>query len=285
MSRVAIVTDSTAYIPPKMLRGLPINIVPLQLVWGEETFRDGVDIRPEDFYSRLQGASVMPSTSQPSPGVFRDLYAKLLEQDYEILSVHISSKLSGTIDSALQARDMLPGAKIEVVDSATSAMALGFPVLLAARAATNGATLKDCKTLAEKGIRNSGAMFVVDTLEFLHRGGRIGGAAALVGTAFKIKPILEVQDGKIEPVEKVRTLSKAIDRLLELLQSRVDHRTPLRIAALHANSPEQAQLLLERACDCFHVTDISEAVVSEVSPVIGTHVGPGTLALTYVAGV
>lgn len=284
MSKVAVVTDSTANLPPELFSMLPIHVVPLQVIWGEESLADGVDITPQEFYTRLQHSKVNPSTSQPSPAAFRDLYTRLLDEGYDVLSMHISGKLSGTMDSAIQAKNMLPGKPIALVDTNSTAMAMGYAALLTARAAVNGANLEECRILAEKAKYHIGALFVVSTLEYLHRGGRIGGASAFLGTALNLKPVLELRDGRIEAIERVRTMSKAIDRLLELLEERVGNRTPIRLSALHANAPEQAQVLLERARQRFDLASVSEASLSEVSPVLGTHTGPGTVAIAYMAG-
>ena len=281
MSKVAIVTDSTAYIPPDLIEQYHISVAPLVLIWGDETYEDGVDIQPDEFYTRLAGAKVMPSTSQATPKTFHKIYTDLLEQDYEILAILIASPLSGTVVSAVQVQAEMPEAPIEIVDSYNTAMALGFQVLQVARAAEEGANLAECKEVAERAIEHTGVIFAVDTLEFLHRGGRIGGASRYLGTALNIKPILEVQEGRIEALEKVRTRKKSLVRLTELIGERIDGREPVRLATLHANSPQDAQELLDMAKDQFNPV---ETVFSEVSPVIGTHVGPGTVGLAYCAG-
>jgi len=220
MSKVAIVTDSTAYLPVEVIEQYNIHVVPLQLIWGEETFKDGVDIQPGEFYTRLQTADVMPTTSQPSAAEFKTLFEKLAAEGKDILAILISSGLSGTVASAVQAQKMLPEVRIEIVDSQTGAMALGMHVLEAARAAAEGENLAACKALAEGAQAKSGVVFAVDTLEFLHRGGRIGGAKRLMGTVLNIKPILDVKDGKVNALDSVRTRRKAHQRLLELIQDR-----------------------------------------------------------------
>lgn len=284
MSRVAVVTDSTAYLPRELMERLHIHFVPLQLIWGDETYRDGIDITPEAFYTRLPHSKTMPTTSQPSPAAFRVVYEDLLHKGNDILSIHISSKLSGTIDSATQARQAFPDAAIEVIDSLSTSMGMGFAVLEAARAAEQGATLAECKTIAEKALANSRVFFLVRTLEFLHRGGRIGGAQAFVGTALNLKPILELRDGRIEALDRVRTWNKALDRLVEIYVEAVAGRKPLRIAVLHANAEEEAQRLMERVKSIFNVNDIRETAIVPVSPVIGAHTGPGCVGLTFTAG-
>ncbi len=284
MGKVALVTDSTATIPDELIKQYPISIAPLQVVWGKETFRDSIDIQPAEFYKRLQNTKVMPSTSQPSPAVFGEIYRHLLDQGFDILSVHISSKLSGTLDSAMQARQGFPGARIELVDSSSTSMAMGFPILAAARAAVQGATLQECRDIAEKGCANSDVLFAVSTLEFLRRGGRIGGAAAFLGTTLNLKPLLELKDGRIDAIERVRTMGKAIDRLLDLFVERIGDKRPLQIAGLHAAAPEEARTLLDRALQRFNMSEVTETVMSEISPVLGTHAGPGTVGLAFMTG-
>jgi fatty acid kinase fatty acid binding subunit len=282
MSQVAIVTDSTSYIPKDLLANHNITVAPQILIWGNETLRDGIDIQPHEFYTRLQKATVMATTSQVTIANFKDIFSKLTDEGKEVLAVLISAKLSGTIDSAIQARDMLPGAKIEIVDSETTAMALGFQVLAVARLAESGASLAECKALAEKAKQNVGVVFAVDTLEFLHRGGRIGGGARFLGTALQLKPILEVTGGRVEAIERVRTRSKSLQRVVEIIEARVAGRTPVHLATLHANAPNEANQLLEMASARL---DVIESVVSEVSPVVGNHAGPGTAGLAFLAGI
>ena len=283
MSKVAIITDSTAYIPDEMLKVHHITVVPQVLIWGEETFRDGVDIMPDDFYKRLETAKVLPTTSQVAIVDIKAAFENLLESGYDVLGIFISAKLSGTMQSAIQAREMLPKAaeKIAIVDSYSTSMAMGFHVLTTARAAQEGANLGECKELAEKCQQYTGVFFVVETLEFLRRGGRIGGAQALMGTALNIKPVLKLLDGRIEPIEKVRTKRKALNRLIELVSHQVEGLTPIRLATLHANAEIEARSLLETATAKLNPV---ETIFTSVSPAIGSHTGPGTVGLAYMAG-
>jgi len=282
MAKVAIVTDSTANLPPAIANNLPIFTVPLHVIWGEESFLDQVEMNEDQFYARLKVDKGMPSTSQPSPAAFAEMYARLISQGYDILTITIASKLSGTMDSAIQARNTLPGARIELVDSLSTSLAQGFQVLAAARLASQGATLAECKANAEKGVHNTGVYFVLKTLEFLARGGRIGGASAFVGTLLNLKPILEIRDGRVEAIEKVRTSNRALDRLLDIFESHVSKdQCPVRIAVLHTDTPDEAEELLSRARSRFGPTDISEAFVGRVSPVIGVHAGPGALGIAF----
>lgn len=283
MKKVAILTDSTAYIPVDQMKQYGISSVPLEVVWGQETFEDGVTLAPREFYERLKTAKVLPSTSQPSVGKMQAAMNALLAQDYDILGIFISSKLSGTIQSAIQARDLLPkGSNVEIMDSQTTTLAMGFQVLAAARAAADGAAFADCSQAAEQARRNSGVYFMVDTLEFLHRGGRIGGAQRFLGTVLGTKPILYMQAGKIESLERVRTKSKALDRLVELVEEKCAGKSAIRLASVHANSAEDARLMLEKAT--LQLNPV-ETITAELSPVVGIHVGPGTVALAYMTGI
>ncbi|HHY89523.1 MAG TPA: DegV family protein [Chloroflexi bacterium] len=283
-NKVAIVTDSAAYIPEEIRQGYPIHLIPMQLIWGDACFRDGIDIQPSEFYERLPNATVMPSTSQPSVGDFKALYTSLLDQDYQILSMHISGALSGTLDSARQAKDMLAGAPIEIVDTLSAGMGEGFQVLAAARAAADGASLSECTRIAESAMDKTGVLFIPMTLEFLRRGGRVSNISAFFGNLLDVKPILTLSDGKIVPCEKARTRAKALERLVDIFAAQVGDRRPVRIASLHANAPADAKALLEMAVSRFPSSAIADAFYADVSPVIGTHLGPGGLGIAYMAG-
>jgi DegV family protein with EDD domain len=281
MSEVAIVTDSTADIPHEMLKEYQIQVAPQILIWDNQTYQDGVDIHPREFYQKLQKAKTIPTTSQATPEAFREIFEKELQDGKKVLAILISDQLSGTIASAQQAKELFPGEPIEIVNSYTAAMAMGFQVIAAARAAQEGANLAECKSIAERARQHTGVLFAVDTLEFLHRGGRIGGATRLLGTAINIKPILEISEGHVEPIEKVRTRKKSLSRLIELAEQRIDGRHPVHMAILHASAPEQAEQTLSQVNGKFKPV---ETLCAEVGPVLGTHVGPGTLGIAYMAG-
>ena len=284
MSAVAIVTDSTAYLPDAAVKEYGIDVVPLSLIWENETFRDGIDILPDEFYGRLSTSKSMPTTSQVTVGAMETTFRGLLDQGKDVLGIFVSSKISGTYESAVAARAGIASAadRIVVHDSLTTIIDMGWQVLSAARRAKAGENLAVCLKAAEEAGLNSGVMFVVDTLEFLRRGGRIGGAQAMLGVALNIKPVLEMKDGKIESVDKVRTKAKALDRMLELVDERIAGRTPIRIATAHANAEAEALSLLEAAKAKFAPV---ETYCCPLSPVIGAHVGPGTIAMSYMAGV
>ena len=282
MSRkVALVTDSTTYIPEDILSQHKIHVSPQVVIWGGKEYLDNVDITPTEFYTRLQSDSEMPKTSQVPIREMDRIYQELHEQDFDILTIVLSSKLSGTLNSAVQAKANLPEATIEIVDSYTTVMALGFIVLEVAKAAEDGVSLADCKALAERARDHTGVLFAVDTLEFLHRGGRIGGGARFIGTALNLKPILELQDGAVEAVERVRTRKKSLNRLVELVEEKVAGRTPVRLATLHANAADEAKQLLDDAAKRLAA---DQTVFSEVSPAVGAHTGPGTIGLAFMAG-
>lgn len=283
MSKIAIVTDSTSYIPADLVQKHNITVAPQVLIWDDKTYRDGIDIQSAEFFARLKTAKTMATTSQVSVADMQSIFQGLAEQDYEVLGIFISSKLSGTIQSATQARDLMgsAGEKITVMDSLSTAMALGFQVLSAARAAQDGASLKDCLALAEKARENTGLFFAVDTLEFLHRGGRIGGAQRFLGTLLNMKPILALEDGKVEGLERIRTKTKAHERVLELIVEKTKGKSPIRLATLHANAPEDAKALLAKAEKELNPV---ESIFAGVSPVVANHAGPGTVGLAYMAG-
>ncbi len=278
MSRIAIITDSLASMPHKITKKYDIKVAPLVLIWDGETLLDNVDISPSDFYTRLKTAKVMPTSSQVTIETFRQMFKPFVDEGTPILVIVASHKLSMTINSAEQAKAMFPGATIEIIDSFGCAMSLGLQVLAAARAAQDGKSFDEVVAIAHKARENTGMLFVVDTLEFLHRGGRIGGAARLLGTALNLKPLLELQEGQIEPIERVRTKTKAKNRMLDIIEERLDGKTSIRLAVLNAGTPDEAHALLDRAIERF---DPVEAIYSEISPVVGCHTGPGTIGLAY----
>jgi DegV family protein with EDD domain len=283
MSKVAFVTDSTAYIPRELREKYPITVVPQVVIWEGVTYEDDVTMTPEQFYTRLRTAKVMPTTSQVSVVNMHRAFSTLLEQGYDVLCMVLSAKLSGTFQSAVLGRDQLTSGKekVEIVDSETTAMALGFQVLAVARAAQQGAAPAECKALAEKARAYTGVYLTVETLEFLHRGGRIGGAQRFLGTALNLKPILAVEGGRVEPVERVRTRAKALERVVEIVAEKCAGKSPIRLATLHADSPNDAKFMLEKITPLLNPI---ESVFAAVSPAVGANAGPGTVGLAYMAG-
>jgi len=284
MSKVAIVTDSGAYLPRDWVKQNAIRVIPFQLVWDDKVYRDGVDITPMEFYKRLRENGSFPGTSQPPPEVFRKVYEQLLNDGFQVLSIQTSSKLSGTYSSAVQASQMLPGAPISVVDSETTAIEMGFHILEAAKAAAKGGSLEECRKIAEEARTRTGIYFIVNTLDYLYRGGRIGGAAVFFGMIFNVKPILHIRNGKVEAVDKVRTISKATEKMLDLVEERTRHAKHVSIAALYANEPHRAENLLDAARVRFNGLQIDRAFCATISPVIGVHTGPDGVALAFLIG-
>lgn len=283
MSKVALVTDSTSYIPREIREKYPITVVPQVVIWEGQTYEDDVTMTPDQFYTRLRTAKVMPTTSQVSVVNMHKAFSSLLEQGYDVLGIFLSAKLSGTYQSAVLGREQLTSGKekVEFIDAETTAMAEGFMVLEVARAAVDGASLAECKALAEKAKSHVGVFLTVDTLEFLHRGGRIGGAQRFLGTALNLKPVLTVEGGRVEPVERVRTRSKALDRVVELVAERCSGKSPIHIATLHADSETDAKYMLDKISSLLNPV---ETVITAVSPAVGANVGPGTVGLAYMAG-
>lgn len=280
MGKVAVVTDSTAYIPKDLVKSLRITVVPLVVIWNDESLEDGVDILPEQFYNRLKTAKEMPTTSQVSVPNMHKAFSSLIEQGFDVLGIFISGKLSGTMQSAVLGLNELTSGKekVTLVDSNTTAMALGFQAMVTAKVAAEGGSINECKKIAEEAQKNSGVFFVVDTLEFLHRGGRIGGARRFLGTALNVKPILTIADGKIETAGSVRTKAKAMSHMVELVNEKCKGKSKVHLATLHANAEKDANEILAQAGVGLNPV---ETVLSEVSPAIGTHTGPGTVGLAY----
>jgi len=274
---IKIVTDSTAYLPEAMIQEHDIRIVPLYVHFGNEAFKEGQEMTNAEFYARLKTAPQLPTTSQPSAGDFLEVFKDLSRAGHEILTLTISSQLSGTWDSAMAAKNMLPEAPIEVVDSLSTSMGLLLIVKAAADAAAEGASLHEIASLCEEIKEKLHVLFVVDTLEYLAKGGRIGGAKAFLGTILKVKPILFLQEGRIEPLEQVRSKSKAQARLLDLIAERLgDKEAEAQTAITHALAPEDGARLKQEVAERL---GCSEPLMTEIGPVIGTHTGPGTVGI------
>ncbi|MFD7499749.1 DegV family protein [Streptomyces sp. NPDC059850] len=274
MSRhVAIVTDSTAYLPQEAMERHRITAVPLTVVLGDRALEEGTEVSALSLAEALQKRKPV-TTSRPSPETFADAYrAAAAEGATGIVSLHLSAEISGTYDAAVLAAQDAP-VPVRVVDSGMVAMALGFCALAAAGAAEGGGTLDEAVAAAQKRADGTAAYFYVDTLDYLRRGGRIGAAQALLGSALAVKPLLQVDEGRIELREKVRTASKAIARLEEIVVERAG-RSPVDIAVQHLAAPERATALAERLRE--RVPGLVELYVSEVGAVIGAHTGPGLL--------
>jgi DegV family protein with EDD domain len=280
---IHIVTDSTASLPAELVKRNAVHVVPQVVNFSGQIFRDGVDLTIAEFYQRLSAAREVPTTSQPSAGEFAALFSRLTADGSTVLAIVVSHELSGTYLSAQGAREMLPDADIHVVDSRSVSAPLAFMVIEAARLARAGVDVESIKARIAPMTAGFHIYFLVDTLEYLRRGGRIGGAAALLGTALKMKPILVIQRGRVEPFERVRTKTKAVARLLDLVRVGLD---PARdgkmyLALVHGNVPDQAATLHAELAKEFNP---HETMLTDLTPAIATHVGPGVLAVAFYQG-
>jgi DegV family protein with EDD domain len=276
MSRVAVVTDSTAYLPDGIATKHDIGVVPLHVVLGLRTGEEGTEVSPADVASALTERRVSVSTSRPTPAEFAAAYRAC--DSACIVSVHLSGELSGTVEAArLAAADVADeGIEVRVVDARTIAMGLGFAVIAAAEAASAGADVDEVSAAASAAAEKTTTLFYVDTLEHLRRGGRIGAAAALFGTALAVKPLLHVLDGRIAPLEKVRTASKALARLEDLAVGLAKD-AAVDVAVHHLAAQEKATALADRLRS--RLPGLQALHVSEVGAVVGAHVGPGLLGV------
>ena len=278
---VMIITDSSAYIPANLVAQYPIQVIPLTLTWDGQAYRDGVDIHADEFYQRLSTSSTLPHTSQLSAQEVTSNVQALLGKGYDVLVMPISSGISGTYQTAVSALQNAPQGRVEVLDTQLVCMALGFQVLAAARAAAAGADLSSCRRIAQAAYSHVGAYGVVDTLKFLAAGGRINTAARLLGSAISLKPILQFRNGKVELAGSAISSRKAIARMLEMVEKDMGDRTPVRISVFHALAKGPAEDLIAVAQQRFSPV---ETILTEFSPVVGAHVGPGTLAVAFHAG-
>ena len=276
--KVIVITDSSASLPDQILKGLDLRMIPLWLVWDNETFMDGVDIDPQTFYSRLRDSTTLPSSTQPSVQEFVDFFQECKKDADAIVCVLASSKISGTVDSAQSAKEKVPDLPIRIVDSLFSAMGLGFIAVAAARAAAAGKSINEVVLTAERMRDAVNLLFVVDTLEYLHKGGRIGGAKWLLGTALNIKPLLHFEDGLITSLSQTRTKKKGVLELLDIAEERLGGKAMAEAAVVHVDCLDEGKELMEMVKDRF---DPPQIYISDVSPVVGTHVGPGGLGLAF----
>jgi DegV family protein with EDD domain len=276
--KITIVTDSSAYIPKSAQEGLDISVIPLWLIWDDDRFQDGVDIDPQTFYNRLKKSATLPTSSQPSTKEFEIFFRQAAKECDAIVSVLVSSKISGTVDCAQIALSEIQDFPIRIVDAMSSSMGLGFVVLAAARAAAAGVDLDGVVATAEKMRDNVQLIFVVDTLEYLHRTGRITGAKRLFGTALRIKPILEFKDGLIQSLSQARTKGKAFEQLLQISEERLANKRMAEAAIVDIDNPVDGEAVARLTNERFGPSIVHRA---EVSPVVGTHVGPGAIGIAF----
>ena len=279
--KVAIVTDSISSMSQAMGREYGVHVVPIHIQFGANSYLDDVNLDSNRFYSLLAANHHLPTTSQPTAHDFLQVYQELAGKAAEIVSIHASKKVSATVDSARVACKELPDVPIHVVDCENLSMGQGLIVIAAARAADAGKRGEEIVQLVERLIPKVKVLFTVETLEYLRRGGRIGGATALLGSALKIKPVLHIADGQVEPLEKPRTRKRAVARLLELMTEQVGDAETVHAGVLHCHAPEEAEKLAQQMADQFNCVEL---VITEAGPTIGTHGGPGTVGVTFYPG-
>lgn len=277
---IRIVTDSTASLPPDWVKEYDITVVPLSVTFGQDTYREGVEMSTDAFYDRMRISDQLPTTSQPAVGDFYNVYESLVANGDEVVSIHLSGKLSGTYNSAAQAAAMLPSGDVTVVETQWIAMALAFQVRAAAEAVRAGRTAAEAVAAAQGLSSKLHLYLIVDTLENLKKGGRISPAKAMIGGLLNVKPILAVEHGVVEPVEQPRSKKAALRRLLEIMGTTAPYGSKLHVAFLHAQAlPELAEL--DRMVGEKYT--LAESIPSEVGPTIGTHVGIGAVGIVYYA--
>ena len=277
-NKVVVVTDSSAYIPAEVQRNLPIAVIPLWLMWDGQSYQDGVDIFPDEFYRRLKVSNTLPTSSQPSAQEFVDLYRKVTKEADAIVSVLVSAQISGTIASAQAAAAELPGLNVRIVDSYSSAMGLGLSVLAAARAAAEGKPVDEVVAAAEDMRERVYTLFVVDTLEYLYKGGRISGGKRLLGSALNIKPILHFEEGQIRPLSQARTKRKALAQLLDIVAEHLGGKQMREAAIMDVDASDEGDMVGEMVRERFNPASLLR---TGVCPVVGTHVGPGTVGVAF----
>lgn len=271
---VKIVTDSTADLPAQLAQELGITVVPVYLRFGDKVYRDGVDISQDEFYQKLVESPVHPTTSQPTPADFANVYHKLSEGADEIVSIQVTSKLSGTYNSALQGRELAATkCLIEVVDSLSISMGLGLIAMAAARLAEAGESLPGVMAEVRQSIPNIRLLCIFDTLKYLLLGGRIGKAKALLGSILNVKPLITIRDGELVPAGQARTRSRGIERLVDFVKNALNIQE---LAIVHSTTPDEAGSLKERIASIF---DRKRIHMARLGPALGVHGGPGTLIL------
>ena len=276
---VRVVTDSTADLPRQVAEELGIAVVPLHIHFGEETFQDGVSISTEGFYNLLTTGDILPKTSAPSSGMFIETYEQLAQETDEIVSIHISTKLSATHASAMVAREGVETpCRIEVVDSLSASIGLGLQVVRAAEMARAGASLDDIVEDACSTVQRTQLFGVVDTLEYLHKGGRIGRAATYLGSVLNVKPIIGVREGIVHPIERVRGRERALDRICEMVAG---FHSIASLAVAHTTTEDEMEQLASRLSQFYPGDDILR---TRCGATLGTYLGPGTLCVALIEG-
>ncbi|WP_421381474.1 DegV family protein [Bacillus salacetis] len=276
--KTAIVTDSTAYIPKELRDRYDIKMIPLSVILGGESYREEVDISASDFYEEVKNEEKLPTTSQPPLGSFVELYEDLAKNYDAVISIHLSSGISGTYQGAVQAKDMAEGIEVYPYDSEISCMVQGFYPIYASKLASEGMDPKEILIKLDEMKETVKAYFMVDDLAHLQRGGRLSAAQAIIGSLLQVKPLLHFQEKVIVPFEKIRTRKKAMKRIVELLDNDIQKGYPMQVVIIHANREEEAEKWKEELQQKYPDTDFT---VSYFGPVIGTHLGEGSMGMGW----
>lgn len=281
---IRIVTDTDANLPDDLISKYDITLVPIQIIFGREVLRERVDISDAEAYRRMSAAKELPKTSQPPVGAFKTAYEEILgeEPDAQILSIHISSKLSGTISSARQAAHLLPDVRIALFDTFSASLGQGLMVIRAAEMARQGADIEAILTTLTAMREGMQVYFVLNTLDYLAKGGRIGKASHLVGQLLDIKPILALEDGEIDAHSRHRTWRRAVDALCDLIMASASDAESVHIGVLHAVSEEPARALSDELGAALNPDTL---ILGEVGPGLGVHTGPGAIGLCWITDV
>ncbi|MEW6143073.1 MAG: DegV family protein [Chloroflexota bacterium] len=278
MPRIAIVTDSVACIPPDLVKKYNIFVAPVQIVWDRVTYRDGIDMSVQDFYKRLRTSKTLPTTTSAIQGEYIQIFEGLRGKVDNVVVITLTGDLGGSYTSACNARDLIPGLSVEVIDSRTAMMAQGFVALEAAKVAARGASIEEVVNAAQTMLPKVHILWTLDTLEYLRRGGRVSLPQAVLASWLKVKPIISIVDGKVAFQERTRTRPKALERLLDLLAERTAGAGTLHVAVMHGDAAEDAVKLREQVIARLKPVEL---LASEITPVIGTHTGPGTLGFSF----
>ena len=271
---VRIVTDSASDLSPELAGELDISVVPANVIIDDVNYRDGVDLTPDDFYRRLVSSQRLPTTSQPAVGAFQPVYQELLNQGHEIVSIHVSGKLSGTVNSAAQAKSIFgDSAAIEIIDSARASISLTLVVVAAAQLARQAASFREVAEQVRRDLELTSSFFSLDTLEYLQKGGRVGKAQAFVGSLLSVKPILTLKDGEVHPLERPRNQERAMRRMVELIR---EQGPAQQLGVIYSTEPERAADLRSRLSN---LQPADQIITCRFGPALGTYVGPGAVGV------
>lgn len=281
MTKIAVVTDSVACVSEELLQKYDVRVAPVQIIWDKVKYRDGVDIKTEEFYKRLRVSKTLPTTSSGMVGEFTEIFEDLKEKKVDgIVAVVLTGGLGAAYDSAMTAKDMIRGVPVEIIDTKTAMMAQGFAVLAAARMAAAGGSMADVAKAARETASKTHIFWAMDTLEYLRKGGRVSLPQAVMASWLRVKPItgININTGKVEPLARVRTKAKVIDKLIEMMDERVTKTGPLHVAVMHGDASVEAEKLEKIVAARYKPVELMR---SQITPVIGTHTGPGTLGLAF----